>query len=130
MEVGSFCWWISSKSGYTNQLCLIIASEDGESLALCCDADIRLAGHLDVIMSMEETGLPFVVTVLTHVARWISNDELSASTGKVSANDLTEIEGARAGDKPKSLITGRLLLSPELEPRWPMIEKRARRFLD
>jgi hypothetical protein len=129
MEVGSFCWWNSPEKP-TNQLCLIITSEDDESFALCCDADIRLAGHLDVIMSMGETGLPFVITVLTHVARWISNDELSASTGRVSADNLAEIEGARAGYKPKSLITGRLLLCPELEPRWPMIQKRARRFLD
>lgn len=130
MEVGSFCWSVSTADRYGNQLCFIVASEGGESLALCCDTDTRLAGHLDVVMESGETGLPFTVTVLTHVARWISDEHLRSAFGCVSALAFMEIENARAGIEPESLVVGRRLRSPVLEPRWPMIERRARRFLE
>jgi len=128
---GDVVWLRSAKPDQTNKLGLALFVEEGEAFFLMCDSDIRLAGHLDVVLLPRHAGIPFALAILTHVGAWVDFLRIqSAPVGRLSEDECFEVEGARAGQVPRALRTGRLLLDPVLEPRWPVIEKKARAFLE
>jgi hypothetical protein len=127
----AFYWIRSTRPDLTNVLGLAIATdeESDQTLLLACTNDGRLAGHLDPLFEVERTGLPYFVAVLSHVASWVDNSRLKPAGGLITAEDLVEVEKARAGQKP-SIRTGRYLGDPAVELRWPLIELRCRYWLE
>lgn len=98
------------------------------SWVIACVSDTRLAGHLDPILPPDSVGLPYSVAILSHVGAWVETDRLTPTPGLLDSWHVVEVEGARAGVAPVTLSTGRLLRSPDLEPRWPLIESTVREW--
>ena len=129
VESGRLYWVAPRTPGQTNVLALAMPYEGGRlSWVIACSNDPRLAGHLDPILPPNSVGLPYAVTILSHVGAWVETDRLTPTSGLLDPWHVVEVEGARAGVAPVTLAVGRLLRSPDLDPRWPLIESTVREW--
>ena len=129
-HAGQLCWIRSGFPSAVNVIGLVMPYDDPtHSFVISATNDVRLAGHLDPILPPRSVGVPFALAILTHVGAWIATDRLTPTGGELEPFQVAEVEGARAGVVPPTLAVGRRLYSPELEPRWPLIESHARAWL-
>lgn len=130
-ERGEVVWLRPWKTGEPNRLGLALFVDSDENFFLMCDSDTRLAGHLDVVLPPGHAGIPYALAIMTHVGAWVDlNRVCSIPVARLSEAECVEIENARAGQRPRVLKPGRLLRNPALEPRWALIERKARAFLE
>ena len=128
-ERGEVVWLRPWKTGEPNKLGLALFLDSDENFFLMCESDTRLAGHLDVVLPPGHAGIPYALAIMTHVGAWVEFGRVcSIPVGRLSEAECVEIENARAGQRPQVLKSGRLLRDPALEPRWALIERKARAF--
>ena len=87
---------------------LVLETNDEMSWGMYCDADLFLAGELDVILPTDLTGLPYGLTAFSNIALWVDNDLFieKLNGNRLSDEAITEISNTRLFLKPKKLRVG------------------------
>jgi len=128
---GQIVWIYPGDEELLNQLGLVIDVENSDVLVMMCSPDIRLAGHLDAILSSVDTGAPFAIGVFTHVLEWLPLLSIGLEPiGSISEENCFELEQARSGISLRTLVPGRMLGDPISDLRWPLIEQAVMDFIN
>lgn len=107
------------------RLCALVLEEDGdEMLVAMAHPDVRLAGHLDLVLAPSTT-LPCAMAVFSHVVAWVSRDRVFSTLGTVPDSTVDLMLNARGGVMPPHEMRGLHLADPVMEPRWLAIENLA-----
>lgn len=107
VSIGDVVFMKSSDDNHERELGIVIDEIDGfVFIVMATVFDSDLAGHLDFHISMEESGLPYRITVLTHIGLWVDSDRIFAVDGHVDQSIVEDIGNARLGIKPANRKVG------------------------
>jgi hypothetical protein len=97
-------------------LALVLEEDGGEVLVAMADADVRIAGHLDIVLVPSPT-LPCAVAVFSHAVAWVSRERIVSTLGTVPDSIVDMTIDAGAGVVPPKEMRGMHMADPLIDPR-------------
>jgi hypothetical protein len=107
---------------------LVLDVEEDQSFCIAAVPELTLAGHLDIILDLKDSPLPYGLALLSHVGVWVDNLQIKSISGQISVEIVEALAEARFGRAPRVGRVGVNLLDGDFDPRWPALQKIAETF--